>query len=172
MGKVLGVGLVVGCAVAMCVVAGTMVGKRVKSRRRWTKVVKVLEEFEEGCATPVEKLRQVVDAMAVEMHAGLASEGGSKLKMLLTFVQNLPTGSEKGVYYGLDLGGTNFRVLRVQLGGQRSAILEPGVERQPIPEHLMTSTSEVAKSSLILLLHLYRNLLRKKEMVLWLWKAN
>ncbi|XP_027180725.1 hexokinase-3-like isoform X1 [Coffea eugenioides] len=148
MGKVLGVGLVVGCAVAMCVVAGTMVGKRVKSRRRWRKVVKILEEFEEGCATPVEKLRQVVDAMAVEMHAGLASEGGSKLKMLLTFVQNLPNGSERGVYYGLDLGGTNFRVLRVQLGGQRSAILEPGVERQPIPEHLMTSTSEVAKFEL------------------------
>lgn len=54
--------------------------------------MKILEEFEEGCATPVEKLRQVVDAMAVEMHAGLASEGGSKLKMLLTFVQNLPNG--------------------------------------------------------------------------------
>lgn len=104
--------------------------------------MKVLEEFEEGCATPVEKLRQVVDAMAVEMHAGLASEGGSKLKMLLTFVQNLPNGSEKGVYYGLDLGGTNFRVLHVQLGGQRSATLEHDVHRQPIPEHLMTSTSE------------------------------
>ncbi|KAK7837050.1 hexokinase-3, partial [Quercus suber] len=49
--------------------------------------------------------------------------------------------SEQGIYYALDLGGTNFRVLRVQLGGQRS-ILEPDVERQPIPQHLMTSTSE------------------------------
>ncbi|KAL3530010.1 hypothetical protein ACH5RR_009332 [Cinchona calisaya] len=141
-GKVLGVGIVAGCAVAMCVVAGMMVGKRVRNRRRWRRVVKVLEEFEEGSATPVEKLRQVVDAMAVEMHAGLASEGGSKLKMLLTFVQNLPNGSEKGIYYGLDLGGTNFRVLRVQLGGRRSAILGHDVQRQPIPEHLMTSTSE------------------------------
>lgn len=92
MGKTLRLGIVVGCAVAMCVVAGTMVGRRVRSRRRWGRVVKVLEAFEEGSATPVEKLRQVVDAMAVEMHAGLASEGGSKLKMLLTFVQNLPNG--------------------------------------------------------------------------------
>ena len=57
------------------------------------------------------------------------------------------------MYYGLDLGGTNFRVLRVQLGGQRSAILEPGVERQPIPEHLMTSTSEVAK----FVIHMFEN---------------
>ncbi|KAJ8419996.1 LOW QUALITY PROTEIN: hypothetical protein Cgig2_018473 [Carnegiea gigantea] len=31
--------------------------------------------------------------MAVEMHAGLASEGGSKLKMLLTYVDKLPNGS-------------------------------------------------------------------------------
>jgi hypothetical protein len=30
--------------------------------------------------------------MVVEMHAGLASDGGSKLKMLLTFVDALPNG--------------------------------------------------------------------------------
>jgi len=51
-----------------------------------------LREVEEGCESSVERLRQVVDAMAVEMHAGLASEGGSKLKMLLTYVHNLPDG--------------------------------------------------------------------------------
>lgn len=54
--------------------------------------------------------------------------------------------SEKGTYYALDLGGTNFRVLRVQLGGNssdRSAILRHDVDRQAIPPHLMTSTSEV-----------------------------
>ncbi|GER38404.1 hexokinase, partial [Striga asiatica] len=54
------------------------------------------------------RLRQVVDAMAVEMHAGLASEGGSKLKMLLTYICDLPTGNKKGIYYALDLGGTDF----------------------------------------------------------------
>ncbi|GMP87832.1 hypothetical protein CsSME_00040047 [Camellia sinensis var. sinensis] len=80
--------------------------------------------------------------MAVEMHAGLASEGGSKLKMLLTFVDKLPNGSEKGTYYALDLGGTNFRVLRVALGGDSSAIRKYDVDQQPIPQHLMTSTSE------------------------------
>ncbi|KHN05494.1 Hexokinase-3 [Glycine soja] len=80
--------------------------------------------------------------MAVEMHAGLASEGGSKLKMLLTYVHNLPNGTEKGTYYALDLGGTNFRVLRVHLHGQQSSVLEHEVERQPIPQNLMTSTSE------------------------------
>lgn len=60
--------------------------------------------------------------------------------------------NEKGAYYALDLGGTNFRVLRVQLRGERSTIIEPHVEQQPIPEHLMTSTSEVPKILLISML--------------------
>lgn len=91
MGRV-GLGVAVGCAVAACTIAGLLVGRRVKSRRRWGRVVGVLREFEQGCATSIGRLRQVVDAMAVEMHAGLASDGGSKLKMLLTFVDTLPNG--------------------------------------------------------------------------------
>lgn len=51
--------------------------------------------------------------------------------------------NEIGTYYALDLGGTNFRVLRVHLGGERSTIVGHEVERQPIPQHLMTSTTEV-----------------------------
>lgn len=100
MGKV-GLGVAVGVAVATCAVAAVMVGRRVRRRRRWKRVVAVLEEFEEACATHVGRLRQVVDAMAVEMHAGLASEGGSKLKMLLTFVDALPNGYNKYIvtYY-------------------------------------------------------------------------
>ncbi|XP_040995024.1 hexokinase-3-like isoform X6 [Juglans microcarpa x Juglans regia] len=145
MGRLMVLGLAVTVAVAACAVASVAVGRRVRSRRKWRRVLGVLAELEERCATPVGKLKQVVDAMAVEMHAGLASEGGSKLKMLLTFVDRLPNGSEKGTYYALDVGGTNFRVLRVQLGGQRSSILEPHVEQQAIPPHLMTSTSEVPR---------------------------
>ncbi|XXG53174.1 hypothetical protein AAC387_Pa03g1315 [Persea americana] len=141
MGKV-ALGLAVSSALASCAIAAILVSRRVKSRRKWNKVVGVLKEFEEGCSTSIGRLRQVVDAMAVEMHAGLASEGGSKLKMLLTFIDNLPNGSERGTYYALDLGGSNFRVLRIQLRGERSTIMEPHAEQQPIPQHLMTSTSE------------------------------
>ncbi|WCJ36850.1 Hexokinase [Euphorbia peplus] len=141
MGKV-AVGVAVGVAVVACAVAGVVVGRRVRSRKKWRKVVGVLKELEESCETSVGRLRQVVDAMAVEMHAGLASEGGSKLKMLLTFVDRLPTGGEIGTYYALDLGSVNIRILRVQLGGRRSSIMSKDVELQPIPGNLMTSTSE------------------------------
>lgn len=53
---------------------------------------------------------------------------------------------EKGTYYALDLGGTYLMVLRVQLGGHRPSILAHDVERHPIPEHLLTSKSEVTES--------------------------
>ncbi|KAG8079043.1 hypothetical protein GUJ93_ZPchr0007g6052 [Zizania palustris] len=79
--------------------------------------------------------------MVVEMHAGLASDGGSKLKMLLTFVDALPNGNEEGIYYSIDLGGTNFRVLRVEVGAG-SVIINQKVEHQPIPEELTKGTTE------------------------------
>ena len=89
MGRVV-VGVAVSVAAAACAMAAVVVGRRVKSKRKWRRVVGVLRELEESCDTTVGRLKQVVDAMAVEMHAGLASEGGSKLKMLLTFIENLP----------------------------------------------------------------------------------
>ncbi|KAJ6794312.1 hexokinase-3-like [Iris pallida] len=138
----MGLGLAVGCAVASCAVAGILVGSRMKNHRKWAKVLELLSEFDEGCSTSTARLRQVVDAMAVEMHAGLASDGGASSRCS-TFVDCLPDGNEKGTYYVLDLGGTNFRVLRVQLGGTRSTVIRHQVERQPIPQHLMTSTSEL-----------------------------
>lgn len=92
MGKVAAAGVAATVAATACAVAAVVVGRRVRSRRKWRRVVAVLAELEEGCETTVGRLRQVVDAMAVEMHAGLASEGGSKLKMLLTFVDRLPNG--------------------------------------------------------------------------------
>ncbi|XP_064989444.1 hexokinase-3-like isoform X2 [Musa acuminata AAA Group] len=141
MGRV-GLGVAVGCAVVTCAIAAALVGRRARSWWRWARVVGVVGQFEEDCATPVWKLRQVVDAMVVEMHAGLASDGGSKLKMLLTFVDTLPDGNEDGVYYALDLRGTSCRVLKVQLGGSGSKIINHKVEQQRIPEELVSSTSE------------------------------
>ncbi|KAM0017490.1 putative hexokinase [Helianthus debilis subsp. tardiflorus] len=109
--------------------------------QRWLKVAKIYNEFEEECATSNEKLKQIADAMTMEMHAGLASEDGSKLKMLVSYVENLPTGDEEGVYYALDLGGTNFRVLRVQLAG-KSGIKSQEFVEVPIPPQLMVGTKQ------------------------------
>ncbi|WJX86259.1 Hexokinase isoenzyme 2 [Trifolium repens] len=139
MGKVVVCATVIG-ATAACAVATVLIHRYVKKSKRWGKAKAILKEFEEKCATPSLKLKQVADAMTVEMHAGLASEGGSKLKMLISFVDNLPTGNEEGLYYSLDLGGTNFRVLRVQLGG-KDGVINPEFTEVSIPANLMVGTS-------------------------------
>ncbi|KAI3881560.1 hypothetical protein MKW92_028307 [Papaver armeniacum] len=76
-------------AAEVCVAAKLTETHRMTSSDR--KAMYILKEFEEQCATPIGKLRQVANAMTAEMHAGLASEGGSKLKMLNSHVHNLPT---------------------------------------------------------------------------------
>ncbi|PKA54585.1 Hexokinase-1 [Apostasia shenzhenica] len=134
------VGAAVVCAAAACAVAALIVRRRLRDSGRWSRAVAIVKEFEEKCATPIGKLRQVADAMTVEMHAGLASEGGSKLKMLISYVDNLPTGDEKGLFYALDLGGTNFRVLRVQLGG-KVGVVKQEAEEVSIPARLMVGRS-------------------------------
>ncbi|KAI3881556.1 hypothetical protein MKW92_028303 [Papaver armeniacum] len=114
---------------------------RMKSSETRSKAMSILKEFKEQCATPIGKLRLVADAMTAEMHAGLASEGGSNLKMLNSYVDNLPTGDEHGLFYALDLGGTNFRVLRVQLGGRDARVAKQEFTEVSIPPELMTATS-------------------------------
>ncbi|XP_031491499.1 hexokinase-1-like [Nymphaea colorata] len=102
----------------------------------------ILRELDKRCAVPVDQLRRLADDMVKEMNAGLESEDGNLLKMIISYVDNLPTGDEKGLYYALDLGGTNFRVLRVQLGGRESRVVKREFEEVSIPPELMVGSSE------------------------------
>ncbi|KAF9603304.1 hypothetical protein IFM89_034653 [Coptis chinensis] len=102
----------------------------------------ILTNLQNKCDTPLPVLRHVADAMATDMRAGLAVDGGSDLKMILSYVDSFPTGNEKGLFYALDLGGTNFRVLRVQLGGKDKRVIDTEFEQVSIPQELMSSTSE------------------------------
>lgn len=52
----------------------------------------LVTKLHKDCATPLPVLRHVADAMAADMRAGLAAEGGSDLKMILSYVDSLPTG--------------------------------------------------------------------------------
>ncbi|XP_048562095.1 hexokinase-8-like isoform X2 [Triticum urartu] len=101
----------------------------------------VVADLREKSATPPSLLRDVAAAMADEMCAGLEMEGGSRVKMLLSYVDKLPTGREEGLFYGLDLGGTNFRVLKVQLGGNDKHAISCESREVAIPPHLMSGSS-------------------------------
>ncbi|XP_006658518.3 hexokinase-1-like [Oryza brachyantha] len=108
---------------------------------------RVVAELREACATPATRLAEVAAAMAGEMEGGLAVEGGGTMKMIVSYVDSLPNGGEEGLFYALDLGGTNFRVLRVRLaGGEKERVAERVVRRGVmIPPGLMSgdgATSE------------------------------
>ena len=70
---------------------------------------------------PLEDCEALMAGFQAAMAHGLAGEE-SDLKMLPSFVTELPTGKEAGTVYALDLGGTNFRVLRVVLPGDGGEI--------------------------------------------------
>ncbi|KAM5565111.1 hexokinase-2, chloroplastic [Rosa sericea] len=115
---------------------------RMTVRSTAVSVTPLVTELRKDCATPLPLLRHVADAMAADMRAGLAVEGGSDLKMILSYVDSLPTGNEKGLFYALDLGGTNFRVLRVQLGGKEERVIATEFDQVSIPKDVMFGTSE------------------------------
>ncbi|KAK5823778.1 Hexokinase-2, chloroplastic [Gossypium arboreum] len=102
----------------------------------------MLTKLQQDCATPLPVLRNVASSMSDDIRAGLAVDGGSDLKMILSYVDSLPTGDEKGLFYALDLGGTNFRVLRVELGGKDKRVIAIESDQVSIPQELMSATSE------------------------------
>lgn len=60
-----------------------------------------------------ERLKNIVRRFTAEMNLGLRGEPSS-LKMLPAFIDT-PVGREKGVFLAIDLGGTNFRLLKLAL---------------------------------------------------------
>ncbi|KAJ3670949.1 hypothetical protein LUZ60_008375 [Juncus effusus] len=129
-------------AAAACAVAVVVVRRRRELEGRRARAWSVIEEMERICASPIERLRLIADEMVEEMKRGLRSDAsGSSLKMILSYVDKLPTGDEKGLFYALDLGGTNFRVLRVQLGGRNGRVVKQEYDEVSIPPHLMVGGS-------------------------------
>lgn len=62
-------------------------------------------------------LRQIMEILDAEMDKGLnkLTTTEAEVKMLPTYVCDLPTGKESNDILALDLGGSNFRVLLIRL---------------------------------------------------------
>jgi len=68
-------------------------------------------------------------------------EHSSSVKMFITYVHSLPDGSEVGEYLALDLGGTNFRVLKIIIKDDGS--IEQKVAKEKLTKDKITTTQEV-----------------------------
>ncbi|KAF0760552.1 hexokinase type 2-like [Aphis craccivora] len=65
-----------------------------------------------------EQLTTLMKDLDKSIRDGLGKEtnASSVVKCYVTYVQDLPNGTERGKFLALDLGGTNFRILLIELG--------------------------------------------------------
>lgn len=83
-----------------------------------------------------------MDLLMKEFELGLGKETNSKasVKMLPTYVRDVPDGTEHGNFLALDLGGTNFRVLLIRLDVATDC--EPDFVKFEISQELMLGPGE------------------------------
>ena len=79
-----------------------------------------------------------------ELDEGLRRETNpiASVKMYPTYVRDVPDGSERGKFMALDLGGTNFRVLVIDIDGDDFENFKMENEIFAIPHAIMTGTGE------------------------------
>jgi len=78
--------------------------------------VEALRTVRSAYAFPIDQMRSLQSYFLAEAKKGLAG-APSSMRMLPTYVTQRVTGAETGDYFALDLGGTNFRVLKLTLEG-------------------------------------------------------
>ncbi|XP_076372364.1 hexokinase type 2-like isoform X1 [Tachypleus tridentatus] len=81
----------------------------------------MIEAFTRDLVLTNDQLNKVSSLLLHEFNCGLSKEthNEASVKMYPTFVQNVPSGLEQGRFLALDLGGTNFRVLLINLEGDK-----------------------------------------------------
>lgn len=75
----------------------------------------------------------------VKRGLGKQTHPSAIVKCFPTYVQDLPNGTETGKFLALDLGGTNFRVLLIELSGEH---FEMKSKIFAIPQHIMLGSGE------------------------------
>ena len=100
-----------------------------------TQVDEVLSKLTLSHETAV-KIKSLLQS---EMVKGLERDSGSTLKMLPTYVHDIPNGTEEGDFLAIDLGGTNFRVLKISLKDRKYKQVEKKIE---LPLEIITDTQQ------------------------------
>uniref|UniRef100_A0A8C3G1W4 hexokinase n=1 Tax=Cyclopterus lumpus TaxID=8103 RepID=A0A8C3G1W4_CYCLU len=86
-----------------------------------------------------ETLKEITQRFRRELVKGLGRDTNptAVLKMLPTFVQSIPDGSEKGDFIALDLGGSNFRILRVRVSHEKKQTVQMESQIYDTPEDII-----------------------------------
>ncbi|KAM5236449.1 hexokinase HKDC1 [Ctenodactylus gundi] len=86
-----------------------------------------------------ETLLDITARFQAEMEKGLGKDTNptASVKMLPTFVRAIPDGSEKGEFLSLDLGGSKFRVLKVQVSEEGKRHVQMESQFYPTPNEII-----------------------------------
>ncbi|XP_037660304.1 hexokinase HKDC1 isoform X1 [Choloepus didactylus] len=86
-----------------------------------------------------ETLLDIMSRFKAEMEKGLGKDTNptAAVKMLPTFVRAIPDGSENGEFLSLDLGGSKFRVLKVQVSQEGKRNVQMESQFYPTPNEII-----------------------------------
>ncbi|XP_030877872.1 hexokinase HKDC1 [Leptonychotes weddellii] len=86
-----------------------------------------------------ETLLDIMARFQAEMQKGLGKDTNptASVKMLPTFVRAIPDGSENGEFLSLDLGGSKFRVLKVQVSEEGKRNVQMESQFYPTPSEII-----------------------------------
>nr|UNF16855.1 hexokinase II [Hyphantria cunea] len=105
-------------------------------------VVNNLPKIREECEVfhmTEKQIREIMSRLHANIVRGLGKDTNASaiVKCFITYIQDLPNGKERGKFLALDLGGTNFRVLIINLGENH---FDMQSKIYAIPNHIMTGT--------------------------------
>uniref|UniRef100_A0A672Z8Y1 hexokinase n=1 Tax=Sphaeramia orbicularis TaxID=375764 RepID=A0A672Z8Y1_9TELE len=101
--------------------------------------VKKIDKYLYSMRFSDETLLDIMQRFRRELAKGLGRDTNptAALKMLPTFVRSIPDGSEKGDFIALDLGGSNFRILRVKVSHEKKQTVQMESQIYDTPEDIM-----------------------------------
>lgn len=98
-----------------------------------------IHQYEKLLTVSGEKLKSITKHFIDELEKGLSVEGGN-IPMIPGWVLDFPTGQETGHFLAIDLGGTNLRVVAVELLGNSK--FNTVQHKYSLPDDIRTATSE------------------------------
>ncbi|XP_028651798.1 hexokinase-1 [Erpetoichthys calabaricus] len=101
--------------------------------------VKKIDKYLYSMRFSDETLTDIMHRFRREMENGLGRDTNptATVKMLPTFVRSIPDGSEKGDFIALDLGGSNFRILRVKVSHEKRQTVQMESQIYETPEDII-----------------------------------
>ncbi|GLV44227.1 Hexokinase A [Carabus blaptoides fortunei] len=106
--------------------------------------IEVSNEIHDQCKELIltdQQCKELMSRLLADLNKGLAKRThvDAIVKCFVTYVQDLPNGKERGKFLALDLGGTNFRVLLIELDRH---LFDMKSKIYAIPKNIMLGSGE------------------------------